>query len=426
MRRAYMKIVVAVLAAAWAVPTTAIAQGSFGTGFTYQGRLTLSGSPVTEACDFQFTLMSDPVTASQVGSPVSALNVPVTEGLFTVVLDFGSSVFDGQARWLEIEVRCPAGLGSFETLAPRQELTPTPYALALPGMRSQPGFAITESPNIIGGTRFNTVLSGASGATIAGGGREAFPNEALSNFSTVGGGLGNIAGGPSATVPGGLFNQAMGETSFAAGRRARALHDGAFVWADDSAPFDNYPSIRANEVRLRADGGVHLDLNAGHWITIRRAVSFPFIDNLITTSTGARLSTGGAWVNSSDVAGKRDFEPIDSREILSGLSRLPLSRWSYKNEDPSVRHIGPTAQDFYAAFGLGQDNTHIGTLDADGIALVSIQALHSMAKDRDSEITRLRDANTALERECRTLSERLAALEEIVAARLAAKPDTLK
>ena len=55
------------------------------------------------------------------------------------------------------------------------------------------------------------------------------------------------------------------------------------------------------------------------------------------------------------------------RDLLSRVARLPISKWSYKVEDGSVRHIGPMAQDFAAAFGLGSDDRSIGTVDADGV-----------------------------------------------------------
>ncbi len=65
-----------------------------------------------------------------------------------------------------------------------------------------------------------------------------------------------------------------------------------------------------------------------------------------------------------------------------GSTRLPISKWSYKVEDGSVRHIGPMAQDFAAAFGLGSDDRSIGTVDADGVALAAMQAL---LRDREGE-----------------------------------------
>lgn len=102
---------------------------SAGTAFTYQGRLDDGDGPAVGAFDFEFRLY--PAAGGeedQVGPTVSHSDVAVSDGLFTVLLDFGAGVFDGEARYLEIRVR-PAGEGGFTILDPRQPLTAAPYAL---------------------------------------------------------------------------------------------------------------------------------------------------------------------------------------------------------------------------------------------------------------------------------------------------------
>ncbi len=101
-----------------------------GTAFTYQGRLTAAGVSPTGDYDTKFTLYDSPSGGSVVGSGIviNAPPVPVSNGLFTVTLDFGAGIFTGSKRWLEIEVK-PAGPGTYTTLSPRQELTPTPNAV---------------------------------------------------------------------------------------------------------------------------------------------------------------------------------------------------------------------------------------------------------------------------------------------------------
>ena len=106
-------------------------QAALGTAFTYQGQLRSGGSPVNGNCDFQFSLWDAVSGGSQVGATQSRANVSVSEGFFTIPdLDFGS-VFSGDARWLQIAVRCPAGSGGYTGLSPRQALTAAPYALSL-------------------------------------------------------------------------------------------------------------------------------------------------------------------------------------------------------------------------------------------------------------------------------------------------------
>ena len=103
------------------------AQDAVGTAFTYQGRLTDGGSPANGDYDFRFRLYDVSSGGSPVGS-VTQGDVTVTEGLFTVELDFGA-VFDGTALWLDIGVRPGSSSGAYSALTPRQPLTPAPYAL---------------------------------------------------------------------------------------------------------------------------------------------------------------------------------------------------------------------------------------------------------------------------------------------------------
>ncbi len=105
------------------------------TGFTYQGRLNLNGSALTDTADFEFTLWDDPAAGNMIGSVIAIDNVAVQDGLFTVELnsvgEFGPNALNGGARWLEIAVRNPhdpSDLAAHTPLSPRQPVTPTPYA----------------------------------------------------------------------------------------------------------------------------------------------------------------------------------------------------------------------------------------------------------------------------------------------------------
>ena len=103
---------------AWAAP--------MGTAFTYQGHLEDGSGAVTAACDFEFSLWDAAALGNQVGTTQTVLGQAVSNGLFTVQLDFGQDAFDGDARWMEISVRHPAGSGSYTLLTQRQEWTPAP------------------------------------------------------------------------------------------------------------------------------------------------------------------------------------------------------------------------------------------------------------------------------------------------------------
>ena len=88
----------------------------------------------------------------------------------------------------------------------------------------------------------------------------------------------------------------------------------------------------------------------------------------------------------SDLNAKENFAPIDRREILSRLANVSVETWNYKFQSPNIRHIGPMAQDFAAAFGVGEDDKHINMVDAFGVAIASIQALYEMVQEKEAKI----------------------------------------
>jgi len=118
-----------------------------------------------------------------------------------------------------------------------------------------------------------------------------------------------------------------------------------------------------------------------------------------TTSPSARLEVVGeakatVFTPTSDRNAKENFSSIDNKSVLEKVAALPITRWNFK-ELPGAEHIGPMAQDFYAAFGVGPDDKHIATVDADGVAFAAIQGLHEIVKEKDAEIQELK---TRLER----------------------------
>jgi len=99
-----------------------------GSAFSYQGRLDAHGAPANGTFDFAFTLHDAPASGATFGPEVTTNGIPITNGLFSVVLDFGLNAFNGGSRWLNIAVRTNGG-GSFSALSPRQQVTPSPYAI---------------------------------------------------------------------------------------------------------------------------------------------------------------------------------------------------------------------------------------------------------------------------------------------------------
>ena len=218
----------------------------------------------------------------------------------------------------------------------------------------------------IGGGAFNEVTAGANHAVVPGGHR----NKATAPFATVGGGLLNAATGSHSTVPGGSKNVAQGNYSVALGRRAIVNSAGSFVFSDGTDA--DFISGVDNEFLVGAVNGV------GLW------TSKPFF------STGCRIFPGaGTWTCTSDRATKTDIVDVSVNDVLQRLVSIPISSWRFRGEPVEVRHVGPMAQDFRAAFGLGHDDKSIGTVDAQGVALAAIQGLYRMLEARDETIRAL-------------------------------------
>jgi hypothetical protein len=104
---------------------------------------------------------------------------------------------------------------------------------------------------------------------------------------------------------------------------------------------------------------------------------------------------------------KKNIEPVDPAEVLEKVGRLPLATWTYRSEPDGIRHLGPMAQDFRAAFGLGNDDRSYHAVDAHGVALAAIQALQAMAADQRRRIQSLEDENRTLSRRLRRLESTL-------------------
>jgi hypothetical protein len=241
---------------------------------------------------------------------------------------------------------------------------------------------------------FETTIAGGAGntasgthATVCGG----LGNQATGIYAVAGGGHGNSVTGAYSTVPGGSGNRAAGDFGFASGQRAMiaGAHDGTFMFAD-SSPAD-FHSEQANEFAVRSTGGV-------------RFVSA--LDDSGQPLSGVRLAPGsGSWSTLSAREAKENLTAVDGVAVLDLLATLPLSTWSYAGQDPAVRHLGPMAQEFRAAFGLGEDGQHISTVDADGVALAALQGLHRLLEEKDAQIASQQSQILSLEARVEALEQ---------------------
>ncbi|HWD18527.1 MAG TPA: tail fiber domain-containing protein [Verrucomicrobiae bacterium] len=112
---------------------------------------------------------------------------------------------------------------------------------------------------------------------------------------------------------------------------------------------------------------------------------------------GTGLTVNGTFVSASDRTIKTNFQAVAQQEALQKIAALPITTWEFTNA-PGTRHLGPMAQDFKAAFGLGDDDKHISMTDEVGAALAAIQGLQAELKDRDAKIADLERRLTSLER----------------------------
>jgi hypothetical protein len=165
---------------------------------------------------------------------------------------------------------------------------------------------------------------------------------------------------------------------------------------------------------VRRTDGVIMDFSAGAAVAhIATENNFPMwfdvngVNKMILATSGLTVKgpvSATAFNVSSDKNVKENFAAVDQKTVLERLSTIPISTWNFIENDNKVRHMGPMAQDFYAAFGLGMDDKHISTVDADGVALAAIQELNKRNQALSSE-------NSSLRGKVDDLATRISALE---------------
>jgi hypothetical protein len=150
------------------------------------------------------------------------------------------------------------------------------------------------------------------------------------------------------------------------------------------------PQGITDSFNVRATGGVYLVTG------VNSSTGVP--------TTGMFLSGGGSgWNVYSDRSFKMNFQTVNSLNLLERLAAIPISSWNYKTQAASVRHIGPMAQDFNGAFGLGEadkagEKKYINSIDADGVALAAIQGLYQLNQKQAAEIKSLKVQLSRLEK----------------------------
>jgi hypothetical protein len=210
----------------------------------------------------------------------------------------------------------------------------------------------------------------------------------------------------------GYRSTADADYSMAFGYRASTNgHTGAKVFGDASTT-DSIEAVANNEFAVRAAGGFRFRSNA-------------------TLTNGCNIAAGGASITcASSKTLKENFVDVDGEDILARMRTVPVNTWQYKEEVGHPRRMGPFAEDFARAFGLGNDTLAIGHLDIDGVNFAGIKALDARTAGLRTEnevLTgaiaairveneRLKEENEALRARDSRMEERIARLEALLAA----------
>jgi hypothetical protein len=204
----------------------------------------------------------------------------------------------------------------------------------------------------------------------------------------------NVASGASASAAFGYRTVASGLVSIAFGSYAsNNVKQGSFIFGDASTTTQSKNTV-ANQFMVRASGGVII-----------------YTDTI--ASMGVELLPGAsAWSNIADRNKIENFRSEDADVILKKISNLKIKTWNYKSQDEKTRHIGPTAQHFYSAFSLGDNNVTICTTDMDGVTLLGIKALENKTSKLMRELNKLKELEINTKEDFQGIEKRIEVLEQ--------------
>ncbi len=388
-----------------------------GSGYTAAPTVTISAPPQP----LPVTYWSNDSTSVAGGPPTGHVALAVNKGLFSVHLGRSNGMdaipvsaihAAAQEGGAYLRVWFSDGLNGFQLLTPDQFIAPSVY--------------LASDIRLNGITTLDGPLQTAGGNAR---GAAAMDFQLQRNLPT------QVASGDRSFIGGGSNNTASGASSFAAGSDASALHASSFVWNNGGNAA--FASTGENQFLIRAIGGVGIGTNTpepGSLLTVSGHTKI--IGNLVTDGlTSGSLVTGGitataiggtqgafsgnllvtgnvvanSFVTTSDRQMKESFAAVDGREILAQVAAMPIQRWNFK-QDAATRHIGPMAQDFYAAFRVGPDDRHIATVDADGVALAAIQGLHEIVREKEAEIGAMKKQLALMQQQIEALQKKPASI----------------
>jgi alpha-tubulin suppressor-like RCC1 family protein len=327
-----------------------------GTAFTYQGRLNDGGGPANGSYDLTFTLFDTNSGGTVVAGPRTNSPLGVTNGLFTVTLDFGDQ-FPGTDRWLEIGVRTNGG-GSFATLSPRQLLTATPYAVRSANAATAASASSVAATNITGtiplGQLSSSVLTnGASGVNISG--------SFAGNLTGNAGGLTNV---PTSSL----------------------VQNGVLVWGDKSYGQATVPPAAQNGVVAIAEG-------ARHTVALRNGSVVAWGDNGAGQTTVPQQAQSGvvaiAAGDSHTVALKYDGSVLAWGNNNHGQTDVPNELQYYVTAIAAGRYhtAALTSYGSVVAWGdNGNNQTDVPLQASYDVVAIAAGDAHTVALKRDGSV----------------------------------------
>lgn len=440
-----------------------LAAPAAATSFTYHGQLQDAGQPANGNYDLQLTLYSAPTGGTVVAGPVTLYGVNVKDGNFATTADFGATAPLTAQGWLDVKVK--AAGGDFIALDARSPVAPE--AGACPGAWALDGNAGNPAGSYLGTADNQAVWIRANGASVAtfkpnSSVGLAFPYDTAGAFSTaIGYNAGTVNDG--SIVTGGWNDATFGNTirdtatnqvilvaEHGVGINTAKAVDGNPLRDELTiAPSAGLPASSADLTLMTgtpAANGYHgfninaapngyLNISGLHYDTGGSVLSYDPIlaishyHNALTASfafngasfghpmtvgnntsngNGAFVSSTGVWTNASSRSFKDSFAAIDPVTVLDRLVALPIQTWYYKGNRDDGMHLGPVAEEFASAFGLGSNERYIGTVDESGVALAAIQGLNRKV---ERENARLKVDNADLRQRLDRLAARLEKLE---------------
>lgn len=432
--------------------------------FTYHGQLQDAGQPANGKYDLQLTLYSAQHGGAALATPTTLYGVDVKDGNFVSNVDFGALAPLDQQAWLEVSVKSANGqfvkLDNRSPVAPQGSACPGSWTLdgnaGIPGgsylgtadnqlvaLKANNQYAALLYPGgnvglaypfgpatgvqystAIGynaGTAFtgSTVIGGYADATFGTSVRDTATNQVvMAAEHGVGINTGKAANGnplmdeltiaPSAGLPAG-----NADLSLITGTPGATGYHGFNINAE--------PVGYLNLAGLYSPTAGSLDYGSILRVSYYSGTTASFAFNgagvggaairVGTTAgngNGAFLSNAGMWTNASSRTFKDSFAAIDPVAVLEKLVALPVKTWYYKGNRDDGQHMGPVAEEFAAAFGLGSNEKYIGSVDESGVAFAAIQGLNRKV---ERENTTLRSENANLRNQLDALSARLEKLE---------------